>query len=522
MLTSAVGDWLYNTTLLALVAERTGSAVWLGAATMARLLPEAGLAFAGGRIAQRWDRRKVMVVSDGLRAAIMLLLALVVAREMPTAAILGLVVLASAAGVAHYPAASATVPMLVDEDVLPTANAISESLQHVALAIGPAIAAVLLRLGDPSSAFALNAVTFLVAGALTWFFVVAHDERRADPRVTEPGTDEPRRLGPLVACLAVAGFVAGQGFVLVPLLADNGASRLDVGFIFAIVGGGGIVGAIPAGIFARSASLSSAIAIALAATGLVLGLVPAVAGYPVLVYSAFGLVGFGTVLFSVLTITLVQRLVEPGILARAFAAIDGTSVAAMIAGVLATTVAVENSGLSTGFVIAGALPVVVGIAVIGPLRRLDRSAAVSVSRLRPRVAVLERLSLFVHAPRSVLENVASNMAEESVPAGEVVVREGEPAAAFYVVVEGRLEVTSSASREPLNVLERGDFFGEIGLLRRSARTATVTCMTPSRLYRIDGDRFLDAFDATPAMHIPTTATVLSRLARSRDVARTDG
>ena len=66
---SQAGDWLYNVALLAFVYERTHSAGWLAATTAARVVPIVVLGPLGGVIADRFDRRRVMVASDVVRAA---------------------------------------------------------------------------------------------------------------------------------------------------------------------------------------------------------------------------------------------------------------------------------------------------------------------------------------------------------------------------------------------------------------------------------------------------------------------
>lgn len=80
--------------------------------------------------------------------------------------------------------------------------------------------------------------------------------------------------------------------------------------------------------------------------------------------------------------------------------------------------------------------------------------------------------------------------------GEVVVREGEQADAFYAVLSGELGVSAvgEAGAEParLRTLGAGTYFGEIGLIGRVPRTATVAAETPVTLLRIEGTAFLDA------------------------------
>jgi CRP-like cAMP-binding protein len=99
-----------------------------------------------------------------------------------------------------------------------------------------------------------------------------------------------------------------------------------------------------------------------------------------------------------------------------------------------------------------------------------------------------------------------------------VVREGAVADAFYVVVDGRLAVTSTGDgpSAPVALGELGprDCFGEIGLVNRRPRTATVTARTDCTLYTIPGEDFLAAVNDSPAARPAVLELVATRLARS--------
>ncbi len=91
----------------------------------------------------------------------------------------------------------------------------------------------------------------------------------------------------------------------------------------------------------------------------------------------------------------------------------------------------------------------------------------------------------------------------SVSAEEVIIAQGEEADFFYLIDEGRVIVTQTrASGGPPLVLREmgvGEVFGEIGLLSRVPRTATVTAATDVRLAALGKDAFLDLVGSGPGL-----------------------
>ena len=153
---SQAGDWLYNLALLAFVYERTHSSAWLGVTTAARVLPIVVFGPLGGVIADRYDRRRLMLASDAIRFVLMLALALVAAAGLPVVLAPVIAALATAASSVYIPSVAATTPRLVDDADLPAANAARSAIQQVCIVAGPGFGALLLLLGPPSLAFAIN------------------------------------------------------------------------------------------------------------------------------------------------------------------------------------------------------------------------------------------------------------------------------------------------------------------------------------------------------------------------------
>jgi nitroimidazol reductase NimA-like FMN-containing flavoprotein (pyridoxamine 5'-phosphate oxidase superfamily) len=100
-------------------------------------------------------------------------------------------------------------------------------------------------------------------------------------------------------------------------------------------------------------------------------------------------------------------------------------------------------------------------------------------------------SVFRELPAGNVATIASKLQTMEVDAGEVIVRQGAPADKFFIIVDGEAEVLreGDGEAETLNTLGRGDFFGEIAILRDLPRTATVRAVTPVTLLAMERDAF---------------------------------
>ena len=113
---SSIGDWLYLVALVVLVYEQTQDPVILGIVGAARMLPYILLSIPAGVIADRFDRRMVLLVSDLARAACMVVMAALVALDGPLVAIAAVAILAACFSTFFYPAIGALVPSLVGDE----------------------------------------------------------------------------------------------------------------------------------------------------------------------------------------------------------------------------------------------------------------------------------------------------------------------------------------------------------------------------------------------------------------------
>ena len=115
-------------------------------------------------------------------------------------------------------------------------------------------------------------------------------------------------------------------------------------------------------------------------------------------------------------------------------------------------------------------------------------------------AALENIAIFRFLPPSVRERIALRLKPVSFGFGDVIVREGEPGDAFFVLTSGRARVVKAGEGDeelPLNVLRAGDEFGEMALLQAGPRTATVRCSTDVTALRLDRRDFEELIGEFP-------------------------
>jgi len=511
LVVSATGSWAYNVALLVFVFEQTHSLAWVGAASLGRFVPALVFSAYGGVVAERYERVAVMVSSDLLCVVWQAGLAITAALEGPPAVAIVLAGLTAVSNIVYNPAVAAMLPQIAGEDDLAAANALNGTIENVTVIAGPAIGAGLVALGSPALAFGVNAATFALSAVL-----VHRMRARSTPvEVTEGGEAGPLRqmvvgvqaiaAAPsarvLVAFSALASFIYGTDTVLFVGVSEQrlGTGPDGFGYLLAGLGVGGVVMATAVNRLAASPRLAAIIMAGLAFYCVPTALL-AVIDEPAFAFAVQVVRGAGTLVVDVLAITALQRSMPSDVVARVFGVFFAFVLAAIALGALVAPPVVSALGLDAALVVFAFAPLGLGLLGVPALVTLDRRAAEQLAVLAPRIAALERLGIFAAAPRAVLERLAAAATELTAAPGEHVVREGEQADALYVLVDGEVEVTAvgeAGAERRLRTLGPGAYFGEIGLLERIPRTATVTALRESRCYRIDGDAFLAALTAAP-------------------------
>ncbi|HEX2252708.1 MAG TPA: MFS transporter [Thermoanaerobaculia bacterium] len=224
---SLLGDWFNTIALYTLVDRLTGSPMALGAVFIVKLLPMGLASPVAGLIVDRWNRRRVMIASDLLRAVLVLGLLLV---DEPGDVWLVYVVTAlqMVVGSVFEPARAASLPNITSARELVTANALSAATWSAMLALGAALGGVATEWLGEQTVFVVDSATYLVSA---WFLM-----RIAIPQETDPPEAGPTRLGPVLR-RAGRNILDGWSY----LRRNRPAGRVALAKSLWSLGGGGLV-----------------------------------------------------------------------------------------------------------------------------------------------------------------------------------------------------------------------------------------------------------------------------------------
>ena len=126
-----------------------------------------------------------------------------------------------------------------------------------------------------------------------------------------------------------------------------------------------------------------------------------------------------------------------------------------------------------------------------------------------KVEMLRRVPLFAACSKRQLEAIAHIADEIDLRPGKVLIREGDRGREFFVLLEGEAEVKQRGRL--IRTLHAGDFFGEIALISRTPRTATVVAKTPVRALVITDRAFRTLLEQMPDLQPAVMQALADRL-----------
>ncbi|MCA1604055.1 MAG: cyclic nucleotide-binding domain-containing protein, partial [Acidobacteria bacterium] len=300
----------------------------------------------------------------------------------------------------------------------------------------------------------------------------------------------PRLLVVLLAAQAVAW--GALDVLLVALaIAVMDLGRAAVGFLNAAIGAGGILGAAGSLTLVGRPRLARWVGIGILSWGICLA---ALAGFvqPLAAVVLLGCVGAAKSVMDVTGRILLQRVAFHDILTRVFGVLEGVRMAALAAGSVLASVLVAGLGTQPALLILGTGLALFALVSRGGLKQVDAAAIVP----GPQLALLRAVPFLSVLPPPTLELLATSATRVRASPGEVIIRQGDQGDRFYVIAAG--EVIVSIDNKTVRTQGVSDYFGEVALLERVPRTATVKARTSVELYALDRDRFLEAVTGHPS------------------------
>lgn len=506
----AVAEWAVWIALLVWAFDLEGVR---GASIMSvvQLAPAVVVAPLAAIVGDRLPRGRALALGYGLQAAAMLVTAAALAADLPFVVVAACGALVACATTLTRPVHNAVLPSLAEEpEELTAGNAGTSTADGVGAFVGPLTSGLIIVAGGAQAVAGCYGLLMLAAAGLVLGLAAgppaaAHREGESAVHAALAGMRELRRdraAAVLVAMVAGQYVVVGALDILLIVVALDvlGTDTSGPGLLGSALGVGGVIGAVASVALIGRRRLSPSLAGALVVTGLPIALLP-FGAVPSTAALLLVVSGAGKAFFDVAGRTLLQRAVPDRVLARVFGAQESAMTAALAVGAALAPLAVAVLGQSGALVAVGLLLPVSGAVAWRWLRRLDEEAL----QPGPHLGLLRAVPFLRPAPPAVLESLSREVEEVAVSDGAVVVREGEPGDRFYVLVAGEVAVTRGGV-EVRRLGEPGDSFGEIALLHRVPRTATVRAVGEVLLVALARHDFLRLVGASAAGRDAADAT----------------
>ena len=487
-------EWAF-TVGLGIVAYRDGGVTAVGLVGILRMAPSAILAPLLSPLADRGRRERVLILVSTVRGVATGAAGVVVAVGAPTQIVYALAVLSTIAATLYRPAHSALLPSLCHTGYeLASANVVRGLLDAAATLVGPLLAALLLQLTGVTVVFAVAAGASFWAAALLLRLDYDAPPRPSAPRETNllssalEGIRVVRRnrdLALIIRLAAAQSLTRGALMVLTVVVAIEllGTGEPGVGILTAAIGAGAVLGSLSASLLVGTRRLGAWFAVGVALWGAPVTLI-GVFPQQVAAFCLLACVGIGNSLIDLAGFTLLARLAADEVLARVFGVLESLVALSIGCGAIVASLVVDLAGVRAALVTVGLLCPILAVASWQRLRGMDRSIGVRDDD----IDLLHAVAMLNVLPLPAVEQLARGVEQVEVPAGDVVFSQGDVGDRYFVIESGDAEVIGDGL--VVATLGPGVGFGEIALLRRVHRTATVRATSELRLKALRSDHFL--------------------------------
>jgi predicted MFS family arabinose efflux permease len=487
-------EWAF-TVGLGIVAYRDGGATAVGLVGLLRMAPSAILAPLLSPLADKSRRDRVLILVSVLRGVVTGAVAINVGVGGPAQVVYALAVVSTIVATLYRPAHSALLPSLCRTGYeLASANVVRGLLDAAATLVGPLLAALLLQLSGVTVVFAVAAgASFWAAASLLRLKYDAPPRLSAasEAKLVSSAVEGIRVVSRNADLALIMGLAAAQSLtrgaltVLTVVVAIDllGTGEPGVGVLNAAIGAGAVLGSLAASLLVGTRRLGAWFAVGVTLWGLPVTLI-GVFPHQIAALSLLACVGVGNSLIDLAGFTLLARLAADEVLARVFGVLESLVALSIGVGAIAASVVVDRAGVAPALLTIGLLCPVLAVASWQRLRGMDWSIGV-----RDRdIEMLHRVAMFSVLPLPAIEQLARGLESLDVPAGHVVFQQGDVGDHYFVIESGEADVIGDG--QVVATLGPGVGFGEIALLRRIRRTATVQATRDLRLKALRSDRFL--------------------------------
>jgi predicted MFS family arabinose efflux permease len=512
-------EWAF-TVAVGIVAYRAGGATAVGLVGLLRMVPAAVVALLGAPLADRGRRERVLVLVSTLRAVATGAAGIAVALDGPVLIVYVFAVLSTMAATLYLPVHSALLPSLCRTGhELASANVVRGFLDSAATLAGPLLAALLLEFTNLAVVFAVASAASLAAAALLLRLHYDAPPRPPAPRRVNLLAEAAEGIRTIARSRDLAllnGLAVAQTFTRGGLTVFTVVVALDllhigepgVGTLTAAIGAGAVIGSLTASLLVGSRHLARWFDVGIAMWGLPIALIPLFPSQGAAL-ALLACVGLSNTLVDLGLYTLMARLAPDEVLARVFGLQESVVSLTVGLGAFGASLLIDLTSLSVALVVVGALCPILAVAAWRRLTQLDRY----IGSLDKEIGLLRSVPMLRPLPLPAIEHLARGLESAHVPTGQAVFRQGDPADRFFVIEEGAADVIGD--NHLITTLGPGDGFGEIGLLRRVPRTATVRAATDLELQALRCDRFLPVITGFPPSAREASTSVESMLDRFR-------
>ena len=374
---SSIGDWIYRFAVPLLVLRLTGSPLATAFAYVVEFVPYVVIGPFAGLVADRFPRRRVMILCDSASAAVAALLALLArAGHPPIAALYAVALLLACIRPFYFPALQGLTVEGVPEGRRAGFNAWTQVTDGLLSFSGPVFGTAIVAAAGAGTATLINAATFAASAALL-ASIVPGATRRAQSAVASPGVRRALAVGlrtigysPAIlwgtVLITAANFATSliEGNLVYVLLHSEGESKLALGMVFSAQGAGAVVAGALAPRLMRLTSAGLVISVGMALSALAMA-IPAVLPVWGAIVTGQGIDGAAIALVVVCWFTSLQWIIPVGLIGRFVAMGRAIAYSTIPAGAVLGALLLDASGsVRALFIVAVTiqLPVSIGTA----------------------------------------------------------------------------------------------------------------------------------------------------------------